>query len=325
MKVLVTGATGFIASHLIPKLVERGHEVYALQRQVAGRYVLGGCAATDVFCDLRDYFAVRKTIAELQADAVVQLGALTAVAYSYDHPQEVFRVNTLGTINLAEACLREVPFFKMFLFAGTSEEYGHQIEFPIKETAELRADSPYSASKIAADKYLQYLRDAYDFPITILRPFNTYGRKRDAHFVVERAITQLLQSSVVRLGDITAVRDFMYVDDHVDAYLTCLENEKAVGDIFNFCTGRGVSIKELVEKIAAILNVKATVVPSTIPKRPLDIPVLIGDNSKAKEVLGWSPKFSLEQGLELAIQHWQKEIRQPLMAKAASLSLAPEG
>ena len=307
MRVLVTGATGFIASHLIPKLVERGHEVYALQRYVAGRYVLGGCPATDCFCDLRDYFAVRKTIAELQADAVVHLGALTAVAYSYDHPQEVFRINTLGAINLAEACLREVPSFKRFLFAGTSEEYGCQTEFPIKETAELRANSPYSASKIAADKYLQYLRDAYDFPVTILRNFNTYGRKRDAHFVVERVLTQLLNSNVVRLGDVTAVRDFMYVDDHVNAYLTCLENEKAVGGVFNFCTGRGVSIRELVDMIATILNVEATIIPSTIPQRPLDMRVLIGDNSKAKEVLGWEPKFTLEQGLELTIRYWQKE------------------
>ena len=307
-KVLVTGATGFIGSHLVPKLVAQGYDVYILLRHITGRYVLGEQAKGAFFCDLRDYFAIRKLIAEVQPESVIHLAAISPVSYSYDHPQEVFAVNAIGTINLAEACLREVPNFKRFLFAGTSEEYGIQTEFPIKEGAELRADSPYSASKIAADKYLQYMRDAYDFPVTILRPFNTYGRKGDTHFVVERAITQLIRSPVVKLGDITTVRDFMYVDDHINAYLTCLDSDKARGGVFNFCTGKGITIGELVHKIGELIGVEAQIIPSTIPKRPSDILVLIGDNSKAKQVLDWSPKFTLEQGLQLAIDHWRKKL-----------------
>jgi nucleoside-diphosphate-sugar epimerase len=307
MKVLVTGGSGFIGSHLIPKLAELGHEVYSLERYVTGRYVLGAKTMT-VFGDLRDSFTIRKLVREVQPDAVIHLASISPVAYSYDHPQEVFEVNMLGTINLAEACLREVPHFKHFLFAGTSEEYGNQTEFPVKEDAELRPNSPYSVSKVAADKYLQYMRDAYDFPITILRPFNTYGRKDNVHFVVERTITQMLQGKTVKLGDSTPMRDLLYIDDHVDAYLTCLGNEKARGNVFNFCTGRSVSIKELVESIAKLVGFDGEVIWGTIPARPLDIKKLIGSYEKAKRVLGWEPKCTLEEGLKRTIDFWRSEL-----------------
>ncbi len=307
-RVLVTGVTGFIGSHLAPKLAEMGCEVYTLQRQTAGRFVQGQ-TGNSVFCDLRDFFAVRKVIAELQPDIVAHVAAISPVAYSYDHPQEVLAVNTIGTVNLAEACLREVPSFKHFLFAGTSEEYGNQKDFPIKETAELMPNSPYSVSKVAADGYLQYMAIAYRFPVTVLRPFNTYGRKHDTHFVVERIVTQALRSTQVRLGDLEAVRDLMYVDDHVDAYLTCIrQREKAIGQVFNFSTGRGVKIKELASLIAEILGKKLDITGGTIPDRPLDIHTLIGDNSKARQVLGWTPKVPLEEGLRRTIEYWKKQL-----------------
>jgi len=306
MRILVTGGTGFIGSHLIPKLLEEGHEVYSLERYVTGRYVLGEVKA--VFADLRDSFAVRKVVREVMPEVVIHLASISPVAYSYDHPQEVFETNTMGTINLAEACLREVHHFEHFLFAGTSEEYGNQDTFPITENAELRPNSPYAVSKVAADKYLQYMRDAYGFPVTILRPFNTYGRKDNTHFVVERTITQMLKGEIVRLGDPTPVRDFLYIDDHVEAYLACLNNEKAKGEVFNFCTGRGVSIKELVELISRLIGFKGEIKWSTIPARPLDIKKLVGSYEKAKRVLGWEPKVPLEEGLKRTIEFWSKKL-----------------
>lgn len=307
MRILVTGGTGFIGGELIPKLIELGHEVYSLERYVTGRYVLG--ARTDtIFCDLRDSFSVRRLVKEVQPEVVIHLASISPVAYSYDHPQEVFEVNALGTINLAEVCFREVPNFKHFLYAGTSEEYGNQDKFPITEDAELRPNSPYSVSKVAADKYLQYMYMAYDFPVTVLRPFNTYGRKNNTHFVVERTITQMLQNKTVRLGDPTPTRNFLYVDDHISAYLTCLSNPKVKREAFNFCTEREVTIKELVEIISKLTEFEGEILWNTIPARPLDIKRLIGSYEKAKRVLGWQPKFSLEEGLKRTVEFWKGKI-----------------
>ena len=309
-KVLVTGGSGFIGSHLIPKLVELEYDVYSLERYVTGRYVLGGRRIVKtVFGDLRDHFIIRDLIRKIQPDAVVHLASISAVSYSYDHPNEVLETNSLGTVNLAECCLREVPHFKHFLFAGTSEEYGNQEETPIKETAELRPCSPYAVSKVAADKYLQYMRDAYNFPVTVLRNFNTYGRKKNTHFVVERIITQMLQQKALMLGDPTPVRDLLYIDDHVSSYITCLGNEKAKGQTFNFCTRHGVSIAQLVNLIKELINFKGEILWNTIPKRPLDVAVLVGDNSKAKQLLGWKPKFTLKKGLQRTINFWKKKLK----------------
>lgn len=308
LKVLITGATGFIGSHIVPSLIEQGYEVYSLERYVTGRYVLGQRRdVKTVFGDLKEYFTIKRILREVQPDAVVHLAAVSPVAYSYDHPHEVIETNFLGTVNLAESCLREVPHFKHFLFASTSETYGNGPNPKTEETPQ-NPNSPYAVSKVACEKYLLYMRDAFDFPMTIFRNFNTYGRKNNTHFVVERTIVQMLRGKTVRLGDPTPVRDFEYVDDHVNSYLTCLDNPKAKDGIFNFCTGRGVSIKELVKLISELTDFKGEVIWSTIPARPLDIEELVGSYSKAKQVLSWSPKFALEEGLKLTINFWGNKL-----------------
>lgn len=308
LKVLVTGTTGFIGSHLMPKLLERGYDVYSLQRYVTGRYVLGqGLGVETVFGDIREYFAVRRIIHEVQPDVVVHLAAISPVSYSYDHPHEVIETNFLATVNLVESCLREVTHFKHFLFASTSETYGNG-SVPKTEDTPQNPNSPYAVSKVACEKYLLYMRDAYGFPVTILRNFNTYGRKDNTHFVVERAIVQMIQGESVRLGDPTTIRDFMYVDDHVDSYLTCLGNDKVMGEILNFCTARAISIGQLVELIKELTNFDGEVIWSTIPRRPLDIAVLVGDYSKARRLLGWAPRFRLEEGLRLTVDFWKNKL-----------------
>lgn len=308
-KILVTGGTGFIGSHLIPELVKREFEVFSCQRHVTGRCVLGDLPEVmNMLCDLRDAFAVRKLIRKLVPDAVVHLAATSPVSYSYDHPQEVIESNLLGTVNLAEACLREVPGIKHFLFASTSETYGNGPN-PKKEEMLLNPNSPYAVSKVACEKYLMYLYDAHQFPVTILRNFNTYGRKRNIRFVVERAISQMIKGSEIRLGNPDPMRDFIYVDDHAYSYLACLGRDEALGEIFNFCTGRGVSIKELVELISELIGFRGRILWHTIPKRPLDIQVMIGGYSKAKKKLGWVPKYTLEEGLDLTIQYFKQNIR----------------
>jgi len=310
LRILVTGFTGFIGSHLVPRLVERGHEVYSLERYITGRYVLGQSKEVKtVFGDLKEHFAVRRIIREVQPNVVIHLASVSPVAYSYDHPHEVIETNLLGTVNLAESCLREVPHFKHFLFASSSETYGNGPTPKTEETSQ-NPNSPYAVSKLASEKYLLYMHDAYNFPVTILRNFNTYGRKDNMHFVVERAIAQMLNGKTARLGDPTPIRDFEYVDDHVNGFLTCLEKpEETIGQVFNFCTGRGISIKELIELISELTDFNGEIVWNTIPARPLDIKVLVGDYSKAKRLLNWEPKYQLEDGLKLCIQHL-KQLRQ---------------
>ncbi len=308
-RVLITGVSGFIGSHLVEKMANSNYDLYALERYVTGRYVLGSSRdIKTLYGDLREYALVRKTIREVQPDYVIHIAAISPVSYSYDHPFEVIDTNFYGTLNLAEACLHECPELKQFLFASTSETYGNG-PLPRKEDTPQNPNSPYAVAKMAAEKYLLYLRDAYRFPVTILRNFNTYGRKDNTHFVVERMTVQMLRGDEVRLGDPEPVRDLMYVDDHVQSYLTCLGNQRAVGEIFNFCTGIGVKIKGLAEKIAEKTGFKGRIVWGTVPQRPLDIKELVGDNSKAKTVLNWSPKYTLDQGLDLTVKYWRERTK----------------
>jgi len=308
LTVLIAGSTGFIGSHLVPKLVEQGYDVYSLERYVTGRYILGQRRnVKTVFGDVRECFDVKRIIREVQPDIVVHLASVSPVTYSYDHPNEVIETNLLGTINLAESCLRDVPHFKQFLFASTSETYGNG-PIPKTENTPQNPNSPYAVSKVACEKYLLYMRDAYGFPITILRNFNTYGRKSNTHFVIERTIVQMLKNRTVILGDSKPKRDFVYVDDHVNSYLTCINNSKAIGEIFNFCTGQSSSIAQVVDLIRELTNFSGEVIWNAVPKRPLDISVLVGDYSKARNILGWMPKFTLKEGLKLTIDFWRKEV-----------------
>ncbi len=318
MRTLITGATGFVGCHMLAPLIERKHEVISLERYRSWREPLRASRAVcSVFCDLRDHFAVRQVVREVQPEAVIHLAAISPVSYSYDHPNEVLEANLTGTVNLAEACLREVPQFRQFLFASSSETYG---KGPVPKTEETpqNPNSPYSVSKLAAEKYVLYLRDAYRLPATVLRPFNTYGRKDNADFVVERTIVQMLRGHTVRLGAPSPVRDLLYVDDHVNAYLSCLGNEKAIGGIFNFSTARGVTVSELVDLLASLTGFVGEVVWDTIPRRPLDIDGMIGDSSQAEKILGWRPRVSLEEGLLLCIGHWKRRLDSFLASPSAA-------
>jgi len=306
-RVFITSSTGFIGSHLIPKLVERGYDVWALERYIVGRYAEPKNVKT-VFGDLRDHFTIRNIIRQVQPDFVIHLAAISAVSYSYEHQNEIMDINLMGTINLAESCLREVPHFKQFLFASSSETYGNG-DSPKTENTFQNPNSPYAVSKFAAEKYLLYMKDAYDFPITILRPFNTYRREGDYHFVVEHTIVKMLTEKTCRMGDLSPVRDFMYVDDHVSAYLTCLNNPLAIGETFNFCTGVGVKIEEMVHLVKKLIGFEGEIVSGTIPKRPLDIDVLVGSYEKAEKVLGWHPQYTLEEGLKKTIDFWRNHLK----------------
>lgn len=312
-RILVTGGTGFIGSKLLQELDKTEHTIFAFERYVSGRYQAGAERThhkyLTVFGDLTDPASVKKTLREIKPEVVIHLAALSLVAYSYDHPLEVQETNCTATINLAELCLRELPYFKHFIMAGTSEMFGIQPEqnFPMNEETTFNPNSPYSVSKVAAVDYLEYMKQAYDFPITVMIPFNTYGGTSRGR-VTERMIEQMLTQKVCRLGDPDTIRDLLYIDDHVNAYLQVLGNPKAIGERFCFCTGQGWTIKDVACMTASLTHFEGEIEWHTIPQRPLDVQKLVGTHKKATELLNWEPEVPLHLGLKYTIDSWRQKL-----------------
>ena len=304
---LLTGTTGFIGKELRPLLKERGYKVYSLERYVTGRIAKTILMDEETWItDIRDLFALTKCIQKIKPDIVIHLGALTAVAYSYNHPQEVLDTNFMGTVNLAELCMRNIPNFQQFIFASSAEVYGTCKQLDKKESnLGVKPNSPYSISKYASEKYLTYMHEAYNFPATIFRFFNSYGRKHDRWFVVEKIIYEMLRKKKCSLGDPEPVRDFLYYTDQLEAYLAALENKKSIGQIFNVSSGSGVSIKELANKIAKLTNFSGKVEWRSMPRRPLDIMHLVGNNEKIQRILKVPKPISLDEGLKKTIKWWR--------------------
>ena len=311
-KILLTGATGFIGQELLKRLMDmdNAYEVHVLERYMTKRYSLEQKQDYIThYASLTDYPAIKNIVHEVKPDYVIHLAAISPVSFSYEHPIEVNEINYLGSINLAEACRREVPEFKQYIFAGTSEEYGMNLSAPnvlLTEESSLMPNSPYAVSKVATDFYLRYMGLAYNFPYTIMRSFNSFGRKDNTHFFIERTITQMLSQNKVYLGDPTAIRSWLYVDDHVEGYLQALGNPKAIGEAFNLCTDKAYTTKETAELIAKLMKFKGKIIWKATPQRPLDAKILYGDNTKVEALLGWKPRYSLEEGLKKSIKYWKK-------------------
>jgi nucleoside-diphosphate-sugar epimerase len=301
MRILITGASGFIGSNLIQHF--DGDEVHLVERYVTGR--LGKIDRTTFthLVDLTDASGVKQLVSRIKPEVVVHLAAISPVAYSYDHPIEVLESNLLATANLAESCAA-LPGFQHMVVAGTTEEYGITKERPATEESKCIPNSPYSVSKYATTEYLMYLYMAKHFPVTVMRSTNTYGRVRDSHFFVERTIRQMLDGKEnIILGDPRPVRDFMYVDDHVNGYLKVLENrDKALGQIFNLSTGVSASVEQHAKAIREIIGYKGDIAWNSIAERPLDIQDHRIDSSKAQKVLGWKATVSFEDGVKRTIE-----------------------
>jgi len=305
MKVLITGITGFIGSHLKEKI--KGQK-YGLVK--FGDLPVKHKGYIPIHVDLRDYHALAKFIREIKPDTVIHLAGLTSVSQSFERPQDYFEINTIGTINLAEINLRDNPYLKKFIWAGTPEEYGIQEEFPIKEDVSLNPVSPYAVSKAATTKYLLYMHKAYNFPLVISRHANCYGRKSGEFQklgVIENIITQMIKGKDIYLGEANARRDFLHIDDVLEWYNVLLKRGKS-GQIYNAGWGRSYSIKEVTELAKEILGFNGSIFWDSIPKRPGEIPRIELDASKAREELGWEPKIKLREGLELLRDYWRKKI-----------------
>jgi NAD dependent epimerase/dehydratase len=306
--VLVTGAGGFIGSHLVEKLVSSGAEVRAFVRYNSrgdpGLLSLLPTAIQEkleiIAGDLRDFPAVLSALRDEQI--VFHLGALIAIPYSYKHPAEVIESNILGTMNVLLAA-RENGVERI-VHTSSSEVYGSAVRVPIDETHPLQGQSPYSASKIGADKLAESFFCAYDLPIVTIRPFNTYGPRQSARAVIPSIIIQVLNQSEVHLGNLDALRDFTYVSDTVEGFLCGAQTIGIEGKTINLGVGSEIRIIELANEIISILGKTIEIKVDSERLRPTksEVTRLLSDNRLARELLGWAPRVSLREGLSKTIE-----------------------
>lgn len=306
-KVLVTGAAGFIGSHLLEALVEKTAKVKAFVRYNS-KTSCGNIAFLDkrvkneielCYGDLRELDSLAKVMSDV--DVVFNLAALVGIPYSYIHPHEVVATNLIGTLNILTAA-RDAGVSKI-VQTSTSEVYGSPDRVPIKETDTLKPQSPYSASKIGSDAIARSFFYSFGLPVAIIRPFNAYGPRQSARAVIPTIITQALNSGTIKLGAVDTRRDFTYVTDTVKGFIRMAEVDKACGEVVNVGTGSDVSVKELVGLVGKILGRKLVIAKDNVRIRPnkSEVTRLLADNSKAKKMLKWSPEFSLEEGLTKTI------------------------
>lgn len=311
-RVVVTGAGGFIGSHLTEWLVREGAAVRAFVRYTSRNdWGLLSLLPPDVLeevevvaGDLRDLPAVQQVVRG--ASHVFHLGALIAIPYSYIHPAEVVETNVMGTMNVLLAC-RDASVQRL-VHTSTSEVYGTALQTPIDEDHLLQGQSPYSASKIGADKLAESFFCSFDLPVVTLRPFNTYGPRQSTRAVIPTIITQALTQDVVYLGNLDARRDLTYVTDTVCGFLRAGEAPRVEGKAFNLGVGEEVSIGQLAERIIALIDRPARIEIDEQRVRPekSEVQRLLSDNSRARDSLGWKPRVSLEEGLKRTIT-WMRE------------------
>jgi dTDP-glucose 4,6-dehydratase len=307
-RVLVTGAGGFIASHLVEQLMREGARVRAFVRYNSRNDVgMLRLIPPEVFSeldvllgDLRDMEAVRNAVRGM--DTIFHLGALIAIPYSYVHPREVVDTNVMGTLNVLMAA-RDFEV-RRIVHTSTSEVYGTAQYTPIDEAHPLQGQSPYSASKIAADKIAESFYRSFNVPVVILRPFNTYGPRQSARAVIPTIITQTLTCDEVKLGSLEPSRDFTYVADTVNGFMRAAAAENVLGQEINLGNDHTIRIGDLVEKIFGIVGKtpKVTIDPQRVRPGKSEVMKLWASNQKAKAMLGWEPRISLDEGLRLTVE-----------------------
>jgi NAD dependent epimerase/dehydratase len=308
-KVLVTGAGGFIGSHLVERLVELGADTRALVHysSTGGWGWLDQSQVKDdveiILGDIRDQDSIQRAVAGV--DVIFHLAALIAIPYSYHAPLSYIRTNVEGTANVLQSALRNNA--NLVVHTSTSEVYGTARQVPISEEHPLQGQSPYSASKIGADKIAESFHLSFGLPVVTVRPFNTYGPRQSARAVIPTIVSQALTESAIRLGNLQPTRDLNYVADTVAGFIGAAESSRAIGEVINLGTGREVSIGDLAAKILKMIGSDLPIVTEENRVRPehSEVERLCADNTKARQLLDWQPRHSLEEGLEQTIE-WLK-------------------
>lgn len=314
-KVLVTGAGGFIGSHLVEELVRKGADVRCFLKYNS-KGGLGNLTKIpkEIFDkleiirdDLRDLEAVKKAVEN--CEVIFHLGALISIPYSYENPRGYVETNVIGTLNILEAA-KNNKNIKKIVITSTSEVYGTALYSPIDEKHPLQAQSPYAASKIASDKLAESFAKSFNLPITIIRPFNAYGPRQSTRAVIPTIIYQGLTNDKIKIGSLDPKRDFTFVEDTVKGFIKIAESENSIGEVINIGSGKAVSIEEVVETIKNLLNKNFEIEtdPDKIRPKESEVRLLICDSKKAKEIIGWEPNVSLKEGLNEVINYIRKNL-----------------
>jgi len=314
-KTLVTGAGGFIGSHLTGELVRQGEDVRAFVRynsrdekgllEDLPQEILSQIEI--IPGDLKDPDGVRKAVRGCHK--VFHLGALIAIPYSYVHPFDFIQTNVVGTANLLNACV-ENGALERIVHTSTSEVYGTAQYVPIDEKHPLQAQSPYAASKIGADKLAESYFLSFNLPIVTLRPFNTFGPRQSLRAIIPTIISQVLDDRKIRLGNTKPRRDFLFVRDPVRGFIELGNCDEAVGKVVNIGTGRDISIEELAKKILDQIGKKGEMEVEDRRVRPerSEVMQLLSDIRLAQKLFGWAPRYSLEKGLEETVEWYRKNL-----------------
>lgn len=315
MKALVTGADGFIGSHLVEHLIEKGIEVKAFTYY--NSFNTWGWIDTfpkekqkeiEIFSgDIRDPNGVRKAMEGVEV--VFHLAALIAIPFSYHSPDSYIDTNIKGTLNVLQAAR---DFGTRVLITSTSEVYGTAQYVPIDEKHPFQGQSPYSATKIGADRLAESFYRSFNMPITIVRPFNTYGPRQSARAVIPTIIMQLLNGyEEIKLGSLTPTRDFNYVKDTVNGFYEIYKSDKTIGEEINIATQKEISIGELAKEIISQINKNAVIVCEEKRLRPekSEVNRLLGCNRKILELTEWKPQYDLEQGIKETIKWIQNNLQ----------------